>query len=455
LDYAVNAAYHSLFMTARAGFRHNAISMDNLTHTLIGLVAGDAIARGTADAPGGLSAATRRSYFVTVAAIGSNIPDIDLVLTYGGFAPGKIGYLLHHRGYTHTLIGCVLLALLLHACVEVWARWRKQRLSRADRVGIAGVAVLGSLLHLLMDGMNSYGVHPYWPFENGWVYGDAVFIIEPLIWLSAIPLLFTVKTWLARIVVALAGIAALGIGVYLNREQSLWVAGLVLFAVALVLLGKRCSPRGAALASVAAMTGVTATFFFAGRITEHRVETLAAVTFPGEQTLDHVLTPVPTNPLCWDLLLIQTSGGRYIVRHGVVDGMSERLAGCVDDPRDEAPVRGAHFAQVVETELILRARRRHGLLKQPDVHVSPRLGGALQVAAVEDEVAHHRATAWVRRLPRLRSLLRPPQRHELVQERFLVKLIHAQSSSTIFSICLLSQIAYTNPSRLSSKQHCQ
>jgi inner membrane protein len=318
LDYAVTAAYHSLFMTARAGFRHNAISMDNLPHTLIGLVAGDAIARGTADAPGGLSAATRRLYFVTVAAIGSNIPDIDLVLTYGGFAPGKIGYLLHHRGYTHTLIGCVLLALLLHACVEVWARWRKQRLSRADRVGIAGVAVLGSLLHLLMDGMNSYGVHPYWPFENGWVYGDAVFIIEPLIWLSAIPLLFTVKTWLARIVVALAGIAALGIGVYLNREQSLWVAGLVLFAVALVLLGKRCSPRGAALASVAAMTGVTATFFFAGRITEHRVETLAAVTFPGEQTLDHVLTPVPTNPLCWDLLLIQTSGGRYIVRHGVV-----------------------------------------------------------------------------------------------------------------------------------------
>src|SRR5688572_32841257 len=115
--------------------------MDNLTHTLIGFVAGDAIARSTADVPGGLSAATRRSYFVTVAAIGSNIPDLDLVLTYGGFAPGKLGYLLHHRGHTHTIIGVAVLAVLLYACAEVWARIRKHRLARADRMGIAGAAL--------------------------------------------------------------------------------------------------------------------------------------------------------------------------------------------------------------------------------------------------------------------------------------------------------------------------
>ena len=292
--------------------------VDNLTHTLIGFVAGETIARCTADAPGGLSAATRRSYFVTVAAIGSNLPDLDLLLTYGGFAPGKVGYLLHHRGHTHTLIGCILLALLLHACVEIWAHWRKHKLSRSDRVGIAGVALLGALLHLFMDGLNSYGVHPYWPFENGWVYGDSVFIIEPLYWLSAIPLLFTAKTWLARIVLAIAGLTALGFGAYLNRELPLWVVGLVLFTVALLLLGKRSSPRGAALVSVTAMVAITAIFFSSGRITEHQVESLAATAFPGERTVDLVLTPLPTNPLCWDVLSIQTSDERYIIRHGVV-----------------------------------------------------------------------------------------------------------------------------------------
>jgi inner membrane protein len=292
--------------------------VDNLTHTLIGFVAGDAIARCTADAPGGLSGATRRSCFVTVAAVASNIPDLDLVLTYGGFAPGKIGYLLHHRGHTHTLIGCILLALLLHACVEIWAHWRKHRLSRPDRIGIAACALLGAFLHIFMDGLNSYGVHPYWPFDNGWVYGDALFIIEPLFWLAALPLLFTAKTWLARIILSIAGFAALGIGAYLHRGLPLGVFGLVLLTVALLLLGKRCSPRGAALASVGAIAALTATFLVSGRITEHHLESLAATAFPGEQTIDRVLTPLPTNPLCWDVLWIRTSEERYIVRHGVV-----------------------------------------------------------------------------------------------------------------------------------------
>jgi inner membrane protein len=292
--------------------------VDNLTHTLIGFVAGEVSARCTKVAPGGLSAATRRSYLVAVAAIGSNIPDLDLVVTYGGFAPGKIGYLLHHRGYTHTIIGCILLALLLYGCIELWAHWRKHKISRSDRAWIGGVAVLGAFLHLFMDGLNSYGVHPYWPFENGWVYGDSVFIIEPLLWLSAIPLLFTAKTWLARIVLAIAGFTALGFGAYLNRELPIWVVGLVIFTAALLLIGRRSSPRGAALVSGTAMAAITATFFSSGRITEHEVESLAAADFPSETAVDQVLTPLPTNPLCWDVLWIQTSDEHYLVRHGIV-----------------------------------------------------------------------------------------------------------------------------------------
>jgi inner membrane protein len=292
--------------------------MDNLTHTLIGLAAGETIARSTADAPGGLSAATRRTYLLAAAVIGSSIPDLDLIATYGGFAPGKIGYLLHHRGHTHTLVGCLLLALLLHACVEIWAHWRKHTLSRADRIAIGGTALLGALLHLLMDGMNSYGVHPFWPVDNGWVYGDALFIIEPLFWLGALPLLFSAKTWLARIVLAAGGLAALGLGVYVHRDVMSWIVGLLLFALALLLVGKRSSPRRGAQVSFAAMVIITAIFVSSGRIAEHRAEPFATATFPREKTVDLVLTPLPTNPLCWDAWWIQTSDDRYIVRHGVV-----------------------------------------------------------------------------------------------------------------------------------------
>jgi inner membrane protein len=292
--------------------------MDNLTHTLIGFVAGDAIARSTSDVPGGLSAETRRSCFVTVAAVGSNLPDLDLILTYGGFAPGKLGYLLHHRGHTHTIIGCMLMALLLYACAEWWAHLRKHELSRSDRVGIAGVALLGALLHLFMDGLNSYGVHPYWPFENSWIFGDAVFIIEPSYWLAAVPLMFTVRTWWARIVLAIAGLAALGIGAWLHREQPLWIAGIVLLTVTFLWLGRKGSPRIAALASITAMAAITVTFFFSARVTGRSVESLAATRFAGEEAVDQVLMPLPMNPLCWNVLLVQTSGGRYIVRTGVV-----------------------------------------------------------------------------------------------------------------------------------------
>jgi inner membrane protein len=306
--------------------------MDNLTHTLIGVVAGDAIARSTADVPGGLSAATRRSYIVTVAAIASNIPDLDLVITYGGLAPGKLGYLLHHRGHTHTIIGCIVLALLLYGCAERWARLRGHRFLRPDRLGIAAATALGALLHLLMDGLNSYGVHPYWPLDNRWVYGDAVFIIEPLYWLAAIGLIFTVRTWAARIVLALAGVAALGIAAVLNREHPLWVAGIVFIAVGLLMMGRRASPRAVALASLAAMLGVTTTFVASGRTTAGSAADFASTTFPGYRTLDLVLTPVATNPLCWDMLLIQRGGERYIVRHGLVATAPSVLA-AEDCPR--------------------------------------------------------------------------------------------------------------------------
>lgn len=288
--------------------------MDNLTHTLIGIVAGDVIARNTADVPGGLSASLRRSYFVTVAAISSNIPDIDLLVTYGGFAPGKVGYLLHHRGHTHTIIGCVLLALLLYACALLWARRRRHTLARRDRIGIGLIAAFGALLHLFMDWLNSYGVHPYWPFDDGWVYGDSVFIIEPLYWLSLAPLIFTVRTWLARIVLSFALLAALGLGVYVNRDLPIWIGLMVLAATALLIVGRRCSARTASVVSAVAVICVTGMFVGSGRATAREVVRVAATTFPGERTADHVLTPLPTNPLCWNVLLIQTEGDRYIVR---------------------------------------------------------------------------------------------------------------------------------------------
>jgi inner membrane protein len=66
------------------------------------------------------------------------------------------------------------------------------------------------------------------------------------------------------------------------------------------------------------MIAVTAAFVTAGQFAAHSVDSLAAADFPGDRIIDHVLTPSPLNPFCWDVLLLATRGDRYAVRHGVL-----------------------------------------------------------------------------------------------------------------------------------------
>ncbi len=101
--------------------------VDNLTHSLLGIVAGDTVARSSKPASGGLTAETRRAFLVTVSVIGGNLPDSDLLVSYSGFTRDKLAYMLQHRGYTHTILGCVILALLLYGAAELVARLRNSR----------------------------------------------------------------------------------------------------------------------------------------------------------------------------------------------------------------------------------------------------------------------------------------------------------------------------------------
>jgi len=291
--------------------------MDNLTHSLIGMVAGEAVARLTPASKGGLSVETRRGMLVTLATVGGNLPDIDLVLTYRGFVRDKLGYLLEHRGYTHTVLGCLVLATLLYASVEGWARYRRLSLTRNDHLTLAAVAICGTLLHLGMDALNSYGVHPLWPFYNGWIYGDSVFIVEPLYWLAAAPLFFVARSIAARAVVATAVVAGVA-GSALMTPNWMWLALLALITAGLLIVGSRYTASTSALVSAIATVCVTAGLAITGSIAVRDINSVAARDFPDDRVIDHVLSPIPTNPFCWDVLLLETHGDRYIARHGML-----------------------------------------------------------------------------------------------------------------------------------------
>jgi hypothetical protein len=62
----------------------------------------------------------------------------------------------------------------------------------AARTGLA--IGMGLALHLAMDYTNSYGLHPWYPFNARWFYGDMVFIVEPLFWVVlGVPLAMLVQ----------------------------------------------------------------------------------------------------------------------------------------------------------------------------------------------------------------------------------------------------------------------
>ncbi|MDB5756410.1 MAG: hypothetical protein JWR56_2838, partial [Massilia sp.] len=159
--------------------------MDNLSHSVVGLAVGELVQRSLAPESDPLDQRVRRRMLLLACWAASNFPDLDLVLT--PLLPKPLGYLLHHRGHTHTLLLALPQALLLAALI--WLLWPAARrlLGRSSlaRRGLALAIGVGFVLHLSMDYLNSYGIHPFYPLDMHWLYGDMIFILEPVFWVAA------------------------------------------------------------------------------------------------------------------------------------------------------------------------------------------------------------------------------------------------------------------------------
>jgi inner membrane protein len=262
-----------------------------------------------------LPAGTRRNLLVAMMAIGSNFPDLDFI--YPEITGLKLDYLLHHRGHTHTVVGALLIAAVLFAGCQAWIRRRKLTPSPQDHRWLAGAALLAPLLHIAMDFGNSYGVHPFWPLWDGWLYGDSVFIVEPLFWASAAPLLFTMRTLLARVVVAIVLLAGVVLSFTTGMVPTAFAASLIAITAALILIGRHATARTAVLAGVGTWIAVVVVFAVSGRVAAHRIEIAAEGSRFGE-LLDHVLTPMPVNPMCWEVILVQADDDRYALRRAIL-----------------------------------------------------------------------------------------------------------------------------------------
>jgi inner membrane protein len=145
--------------------------MDNVCHTLAGAVLGEA----------GLKQKTALGMATLM--IASNLPDVDVAV----FATDTLA-MSFRRGWTHGVAAQLLLPPLfagaMFAIARSSVRWRQPepRTSPADFRGLLLLSYIGVVAHVFMDWLNSYGVRLLKPFSDRWFYGDALYIVDPILY---------------------------------------------------------------------------------------------------------------------------------------------------------------------------------------------------------------------------------------------------------------------------------
>lgn len=147
--------------------------MDNLTHSLVGALIGQA----------GLKRKTGLAMPALI--IGANLPDIDAACFLWLDGVQHLGF---RRGITHGPIAWVILPLLLAGALSWFDRWQGRRETRPKgRLPVHfgwlyALSFIACLTHPALDWLNVYGVRLLEPFSSRWFYGDTLFIIDVWLW---------------------------------------------------------------------------------------------------------------------------------------------------------------------------------------------------------------------------------------------------------------------------------
>ncbi len=161
--------------------------------------------------------------------IANNLPDIDVAV----FATDTLA-MSFRRGWTHGVLAQATLPILLTGAMMIYDRYRSRPAGQQASGSAAEVvrpgqilllSFIGVYLHVFMDLMNSYGVRLLMPFSERWFYGDALYIVDPWLYLT-----LGLGWWLAKTnsrpakigvtVAAIYVLAMLGSNVIARREVA-------------------------------------------------------------------------------------------------------------------------------------------------------------------------------------------------------------------------------------------
>ncbi|AKF05685.1 metal-dependent hydrolase [Sandaracinus amylolyticus] len=338
--------------------------MDNLTHSLAGIVCAELVVQARRARGDEVDSRWSRAAWL-VSAGAHNAPDVDFA--YSWITEGRLGYLLHHRGHTHTLALAPLMALLPLVLAWIWARRAKLAWSRADHAWLIVLALVGAVGHLWLDFSNNYGVHPFWPIENRWIAADSIFIVEPLFFAATIPMaMLATRSRTGRI----AWGVVLAITLALPWAAASYVAwpfalGTTIVGALVLAATARVDARWRPIVALSASFGVLVTFAVSGARGEAQLRAVLAREAPREEIVDVARMPMPTAPPCWEAVVtsIDRASERYAIHVMRVSAWPELVpvSTCLRMPRLEttAPLvrapreldRAVHLESTLTAEL--------------------------------------------------------------------------------------------------------
>ncbi len=121
-------------------------------------------------------------YAMPALILAANLPDIDSFVA----RPLGIEPIAEHRGFTHGIGGLITMPFLAAAIILAWEKFRGSKEGPGRLCGLLICCVLATLSHPILDFLTSYGTRLLEPFSHRWFYGDALFIIDPWIWIMLI-----------------------------------------------------------------------------------------------------------------------------------------------------------------------------------------------------------------------------------------------------------------------------
>ena len=122
--------------------------------------------------------ANRTPLGMTTLIVANNLPDIDVAV----FATDTLA-MSFRRGWTHGVLAQATLPIALTAIVVICDRlFRRHAAERVSARDVLLLSYIGVLCHVFLDFLNSYGVRLLMPFSETWFYGDALYIVDPIMY---------------------------------------------------------------------------------------------------------------------------------------------------------------------------------------------------------------------------------------------------------------------------------